>query len=108
MEAIFADYPDIIPAPVRTALNTHPENKVFDTVVEGRGSYEVGLRANAYPHLRHYVFSRTITQTPDPSVEIVSTDPVETVRELKREDGKKIWLCGGGRLTPPCVRKSTN
>lgn len=101
MEAIFADYPDIIPAPVRTALNTHPANKVFDTVLEGRGSYEVGLRAgvtNAYPHLRHYVFSRTVTQAPDPGVELVSTDPVETVRELKREDGKKIWLCGGARL----------
>jgi hypothetical protein len=39
----------------------------FDTVLEGRSSHEVGLAVgitNAYPHLRHLVFSTTIEAEP--------------------------------------------
>lgn len=101
MDAIFADYPDIIPGHVRQALGIDTANKVFDTVLEGRRSYEIGLKAgipDAYPHLRHIVFSSSIKESPAPAVEIVPTDPIEKVRELKQEDGKRIWLCGGGKL----------
>lgn len=73
----------------------------FDTVLEGRCSYEVGLAAgitNAYPHLRHLVFSTTMGQSPDPTVELVAADPVETARDLKAEDGLDIWVVGGGKL----------
>ncbi|MFD8075575.1 dihydrofolate reductase family protein [Streptomyces sp. NPDC059718] len=39
-----------------------------------------------------------MTASPDPAVELVSGDPLEFVRGLKRRDGAGIWLCGGGRL----------
>ncbi|MEU6824320.1 dihydrofolate reductase family protein [Streptomyces atriruber] len=94
-------YPETLPAPARQALGITAEGTHFDTVLEGRRTYGIGLDAgltNAYPHLRHYVFSRTLTESPDPGVELVATDPVEKVRELKKEDGKDIWLCGGGEL----------
>lgn len=73
----------------------------FDTVLEGRRSYEIGLNAgvaDAYPHLRHLVFSTTLESVPDPAVELVQHDPVERVRTLKNEAGKGIWLVGGGSL----------
>ncbi len=79
-----------------TAPGTH-----FDTVVAGRRTYDIGLQAgitNAYPHLRHLVFSRTLRESPDPGVELVASDPVTTVRHLKQEDGKDIWLVGGAEL----------
>ncbi|MQA85455.1 MAG: dihydrofolate reductase [Streptosporangiales bacterium] len=101
IDAIFSEYPEIAPGPVRKALGIEPENSRFDTALEGRRSYEIGLKAgitNAYPHLRHYVFSRSMARSPDPDVEIVSTDPIAKVRELKQEDGKGIWLCGGAQL----------
>lgn len=44
------------------------------------------------------VFSTTMTHSPDTSVELVSTDPAQRVRELKAEDGLDIWLVGGGKL----------
>jgi dihydrofolate reductase len=75
--------------------------KRFDTVLEGRSSYEVGLAAgitNAYPHLRHLVFSSTMRRSPDPTVELVTADPAETARSLKLEDGLDIWVVGGGKL----------
>ncbi|PZG15051.1 dihydrofolate reductase family protein, partial [Nonomuraea aridisoli] len=69
--------------------------------LEGRRSYDIGLKAgitDAFPHLRHLVFSRTLTESPDPAVELVATDPAQTVRDLKRQDGKDIWLLGGAEL----------
>jgi dihydrofolate reductase len=95
------EYPETLPGPARTALGVTAEGTCFDTVVEGRISYAVGLAAgvtDAYPHLRHLVFSRTLTESPDPGVELVAADPVSKVRELKRADGKDIWLVGGGEL----------
>ncbi|MGW2224502.1 dihydrofolate reductase family protein [Streptomyces formicae] len=101
VEHLATTYPETLPAPARAALGITAEGTHFDTILEGRRTYGVGLDAgipNAYPHLRHLVFSRSLTELPAPEVELVATDPVERVRELKREEGKDIWLCGGGEL----------
>jgi dihydrofolate reductase len=98
---LMAEYPETLPGPARTALSVTAEGTHFDTVLEGRRTYEIGLKAgvtNAYPHLRNLVFSRTLTELPDPTVELVASDPVATVRELKQQPGKDIWLVGGGEL----------
>lgn len=98
---LIAEYPETLPGPARAALGVTAEGTRFDTVLEGRRSYEIGLDAgltDAYPHLRHLVFSRTLGESPDPAVELVAGDPVARVRELKQEDGKDIWLVGGGEL----------
>ncbi|GAB3684110.1 dihydrofolate reductase family protein [Saccharopolyspora tripterygii] len=97
-----AEFPELLPTHIRPmfGLDEVP-NKHFDTVLQGRGSWDIGMRegiTNAYRHLRSIVFSRSITESPDPTVEFVSTDPLEKVRELKREPGSGIWLCGGGKL----------
>ncbi|MEV6211630.1 dihydrofolate reductase family protein [Kitasatospora sp. NPDC051914] len=101
LEHIVAHYPETLPAPARAALGVTAPGTRFDTVVEGRRSYQIGLDAgitDAYPHLRHYVFSRSLAESPDAAVEVVSTDPAAKVRELKAEEGKGIWLVGGGEL----------
>ena len=75
----------------------------FDTVLMGWNTYAVGLPdhhlPNPYEHLRQIVFSRA-HEAPAGSegVHFTDSDPVETVRALKQEDGKGIWLCGGGVL----------
>ncbi|MFG3708711.1 dihydrofolate reductase family protein [Micromonospora sp. NPDC047670] len=98
---LVTEYPETLPAPAREALGVTAEGTRFDTVLEGRHSYEIGLDAgitDAYPHLRHLVFSRTLAESPDPAVEVVSGDPIATVRALKQQDGKDIWVIGGGAL----------
>jgi dihydrofolate reductase len=70
-------------------------------VLMGRKTYEVGLKVgvtNPYPQMQQYVFSRTIAASPDPNIELISIDPVAVVQELKQQQGKDIWLCGGGDL----------
>jgi dihydrofolate reductase len=73
----------------------------FDVVVMGRRSYEI-LRGHeqgthGLPGARPWVFSRTLRSQDHPRVE-VSDDPVGVISELRRQEGKAIWLFGGGRL----------
>ncbi|MGW7067192.1 dihydrofolate reductase family protein [Streptomyces sp. NPDC054855] len=101
VEHLVAHYPETLPGPARDAFGITGNGAHFDTVIEGRRTYQNGVDAgitNAWPHLRHLVFSRSLTESPDPGVELVAGDPVATVRELKQEDGLDIWLCGGGEL----------
>jgi dihydrofolate reductase len=101
VEHLVATWPETLPGPARAAMGLEGPGAAFDTVVEGRGSYEVGLAAgldDAYPHLRHLVVSRTLAGRTDLPVEVVDTDPLARVRELKAEDGRDIWLVGGGTL----------
>ncbi|CAM3297720.1 dihydrofolate reductase family protein [Occultella aeris] len=101
LEHFVAQYPEALPVQAREALSVTAEGTRFDTVLEGRRSYEIGLAAgipDAFPHLRHLVFSRTLTEVPASDVELVADDPVATVRELKQQPGKDIWLLGGAEL----------
>lgn len=98
---IVAQFPETIAGHLRDAFGVHGGNTHFDTVIMGRNTYEVGLAVGVtspYAHLRQYVVSRSMTASPDPMIKLVRTDPVECVRELKRESGLDIWLCGGAHL----------
>jgi dihydrofolate reductase len=98
---LLSSFPETMPAHVRDMLGITAENQKFDSVLMGRRTYEVGAKegiTNPYPHMNQYLFSRTLKQSPDPVVELVSSDPVTFVQELKQQSSKNIWLCGGGDL----------
>jgi dihydrofolate reductase len=97
------EYPDALPTHGRRALGIdHLANKRFDTIIQGRHSYDLALKegiTSPYAHLREYVASRTLKESPDPNVEIIAEDLVGRVRELKAEDSEfGIYLCGGSKL----------
>ncbi|MFD3525242.1 dihydrofolate reductase family protein [Streptomyces sp. NPDC058653] len=100
------EYPETVSTPGRRQLGIdHLENKRYDTVIQGRRSYDVALDmgiTSPYAHLRQLVASRTLT-SPDPAVEIVSSDVAARVRELKREEGLGIYLCGGANLADQLI-----
>lgn len=101
-------FPETLPGQARAVLGLDGPGRQFDTVIEGRRSYEIGLAAgvaDAYPHLRHLVVSTTLETTADPAVELVSEDPVVRVRELKKEDGAGIWLVGGASLASSLIEE---
>lgn len=101
VEHLVATWPETLPGPARDAMGITGPGTHFDTVVEGRASYDIGLAAgltDAYPHLRHLVVSRSLAGRTDLPVEVVADDPVQRIRELKAEDGLDIWLVGGGTL----------
>lgn len=67
----------------------------------GRKTYEIGLKdgvTSPYSHMKQYLFSHTMRESPDENVELVSGNAVGLVSDLKSEEGKGIWLCGGANL----------
>jgi dihydrofolate reductase len=75
--------------------------KDYDIVLMGRRTYEFGFQfgvTSPYPWMKQYVFSRTMGKSPDPNVELVSENIIDIVKELKKETGKDIYLCGGAEL----------
>ncbi|MFD9563977.1 dihydrofolate reductase family protein [Streptomyces sp. NPDC059994] len=97
-----ADFPETLPTAARRALGVdEAPNRRYDTVVMGRGTYDPAFKegiTSPYAHLRQIVFSRSLGESPDPAVEVVSGDPVPYVRALKQEEGADIYLCGGADL----------
>ncbi|WP_367320882.1 dihydrofolate reductase family protein [Streptomyces sp. HUAS ZL42] len=96
-------YPETVAAQGREPLGIkEAANLNFDTVIQGRGSYQLALDAgitSPYGHLREYVASRSLGTSPDPNVEVIDGDLVARIRALKAEDGDLgIWLCGGSQL----------
>ncbi len=76
----------------------------FDTVLMGRKTYEFGYKfgmkaGNApYPNLQNCVFSDTLQIADlEPNVLIYPMD-ITIVQDLKKQAGKDIYLCGGGKL----------
>ncbi|MBB5911644.1 dihydrofolate reductase [Nocardia transvalensis] len=99
--AITAQYPETLPTKVREAQGIDKLGSYFDTVLMGRKTHDFGVRtgtSSPYAHLRQFVVSTTLPENPAPDVELIPGDPLERVRELKREKGLGIWLCGGGEL----------
>lgn len=98
---ITAQYPETLPTKVREAQGLDKPATTFDTVLMGRRTHDFGVRtgtSSPYAHLRQFVVSTTLPEDPDPDVELIAGDPLARVRELKREPGLGIWLCGGGVL----------
>jgi len=79
--------------------------KTIDAVVIGRKTYEPVLKSGtpfpAYPGVKNYVLSRTLQQSPDKNLEIIREDAVKFVRKLKTEEGRDIFVMGGGSLAKP-------
>ncbi len=100
VDFITHDYPDTLPTHVREQLGVDVPNPNFDVGVQGRTTYQPALDigvTSPYAHLRQYVVSTTY-ESQDPAVEVISSDVVGRIRELKAEDGKDIYLMGGSRL----------
>ncbi|GHG96745.1 dihydrofolate reductase family protein [Streptomyces lanatus] len=103
MEFLKTEYPETMPTHGRRALGFDDlANRRFDTIIQGRASYDLALKegvTSPYAHMRQYVASRSLTESPDPQVEIVAGDLVAKVRELKAEEGEfGIYLCGGAQV----------
>ncbi len=98
---LFRRFPETFPAHLRQALGIAGDPQLFDTVLMGRATYEVGVREGVlspYAPLRQFVVSTSMGQSPEPSVELWHSDPLPLVQSLKAQPGKAIWLCGGAKL----------
>ncbi|MEU7037861.1 dihydrofolate reductase family protein [Streptomyces sp. NPDC046237] len=109
LEFLKGEYAETISTQGREALGIDSENKRFDTVIQGLKSYKVALDigvTSPFAHLREIVATRSLTESPDPNVELISDDLVGRVRELKAEESPLgIWLCGGSQIAGELIEE---
>ena len=77
--------------------------KRIDSLFIGRKSYELSLTMGeatwpGFPKLTEYVFSTTLKEV-KPGAILIKENIEETVKRIKNEPGKDIWLYGGASLT---------
>lgn len=85
--------------PEEPDIDFHALFDQFDTLLMGRRTYEeVPVDGPAFQDKRIVVFSRTLSQSRHPRVEIVGGDVGRKMEELRAGEGKDIWLYGGGEL----------
>ena len=77
----------------------------FDTLLMGRGTFEPMASSGqaSTPGMRTFVVSRTLRQSDHPQVTVLGVGWEETVAALRAEEGKDIWLFGGGLLFRSCL-----
>ncbi len=74
----------------------------YETVIMGRNTYEFGYAfglepgKRAYPHMDHHIFSTGIELPDNADVTIIRRDWSTHLTNLRRMNGKPIYLCGGG------------
>ena len=98
---LFKSFPETLPTHLHEVLGIDGSNRVFDTVLMGRNTYEVGLKegfVSPYSSLKQYVFSNSMEESPHTDVKLVRENALKFVGKLKQGEGKDIWLCGGGKL----------
>lgn len=72
-----------------------------DALLMGYKTYKVMLGFGdeyLYSDKQNYVFSRNHQHSDGNPVTFVADDPAGFVRELKQQEGKTIWLVGGGQI----------
>jgi dihydrofolate reductase len=73
----------------------------FDTSLMGRRTYEAAvarLGKAALQRMKMVVASRTLRHQDQPNMTIVSDLNLEQMQALRAQNGKDIWLFGGGEL----------
>lgn len=73
----------------------------FDTLLMGRRTFEAAQAMGGgppMPGVRTIVVSRTLRQEDHPDLTVIGEGVGEAVSRLRAEEGKDIWLFGGGSL----------
>ncbi len=73
----------------------------IDTILMGYNTYEdITRHGDVFPYEspQNYVFTRKTKVPEDPHVTFINSEIVSFVHELKEQEGKNIWLVGGGQI----------
>jgi dihydrofolate reductase len=81
--------------------------ETVDTILMGRKTYEQILLLSPqefmYKGKQCYVFSRSLTGSND-FVDFINDDIVGFTKSLKDQEGKRIWIVGGGEVLYPLLQ----
>lgn len=82
--------------------------KGVDTTLMGHSTYRAILGFDVpfpYPDTANYVFTRSPGHRDTEHVRFITGDVADFVRQLARQEGKDIWLVGGGKLNATLLER---
>lgn len=95
------DWLDQIPKPEKTDYGYMEFYQSIDTTIMGNKTYQqvkgFGIPF-PYSDKKNYVLTNNQEAKNDEHVEFISTNIPEFFKQLKKEEGKNIWLIGGGKV----------
>ena len=95
------DWLDSIPNPEKNDYGYGKFIESIDTTLMGNNTYQqlIGWGIDfPYTKKKNYVFTKNKDLENTEFVEFVTEKHVEFIRQLKKGDGRDIWLIGGGEL----------
>ncbi|WP_103864425.1 dihydrofolate reductase family protein [Aquimarina sp. I32.4] len=90
-----------IPNPDKIDYGYQDFYKTIDTTIQGRNTYDQIMSWGIdfpYSDKKNYVFTRQKGLENTQDVEFVSEYHIDFVNQLKQQQGKDIWLIGGGQI----------
>lgn len=95
------DWLDKVPNPDQSDYGYFDFYNGIDVTIMGNATYRQVLDFDVpfpYKGKENYVFTRNRELIEDENVKFVSTDFGTFIEDLKRDNGKDIWLVGGGQM----------
>lgn len=90
------------PMPTGTEYGYKDLMDSVDTIIMGNSTYQAVIEMDVdwpYKDKSTYVLTRYATNLPPKeNVVYLTDDVIETIRQLKQQEGKDIWLVGGGQV----------
>lgn len=82
-------------------------SKNIDTVVMGWNTYhqittELSPDEWVYKDMTSYIITYRVLPSTN-NIKFVQSSPCSIVQKLKQEQGKAIWICGGGNIIQPLI-----
>ena len=95
------DWLEQIPNPDNNDYGYNALKESIDRTIQGNSSYkqilEWGIKF-PYKNTTNYVITNNKNLTDDGNVKFISENHIEFIRNLKLQNGKDIWLIGGGQV----------
>ena len=95
------DWLESIPKPEDSDYGYTEFYKSIDTTIQGYSTYKQVLDWGIdfpYADKKNFVLTRKQDLKPTKHVEFISEDPIAFIKALKAQNGKDIWLIGGGQI----------
>lgn len=95
------DWLDAVPNPDNTDFGYYDFYDSIDVTIQGNSTYQqiIGWDLEfPYKEKRNYVITRNTSLEDTEYITFISKDHIEEIKKLKEEEGKDIWLIGGGKV----------
>ncbi len=103
------DWLDAIPNPDKLDYGYFAFYDSIDTTIQGSKTYEKVKSWDIpfpYPEKKNYVITRQQDLSDTEHVTFVKNNHIDFIKSLKKEEGKDIWLIGGGLINTMCFNEN--